>query len=274
MEKNVQREQAREFYLQTAMTHEQIAHLLNVNRKTVGLWIQQGKWREMKEAALHAPGIILEDLYAQLSNLNNAINSREPQYRYPTLEESTIQRRLLMSIKSFEQQSAGNYIQTYTELLAEMAHDDAELTKEVCRYADDIIIRKYNRDKRSPKQSMFLTDDVDELDDLDLEEASTPLPANETQCDISDSQITQQPQLSQPDTVLPTSHNNNPQKLDNTMQPLDPNLLNKEPVKLPNGVTWLGYNWVYDPAIGRKRDIKMGEIHEFTQMGYGWIFKW
>lgn len=276
MEKNIQRDQARELFLQTELKQAEIAHLLNVNRKTVGLWIQQGKWREMKQTALQAPGIVLQELYNQLSCLNAAINSRDIAHRYPTLEESTIQRRLMMSIKSFEWQSAGNYMQTYTELINEIATGDLELSREVCHYADDIIRRKYNRDKKTSAQYMFLTDDADELDELDKEDSIIddketnipPIPGagtNETSCDIQNSQITQPEQPVEENIELPMSPNNIPEKRENTAEDSD----KEEEIKLPNGVILVNSTTVYDPILGRNRQIKIGEVDQFLKMGYG-----
>lgn len=270
MEKNIQRDQARELFLQTELKQAEIAHLLNVNRKTVGLWIQQGKWREMKQTALQAPGFILQDLYNQLSSLHAAISGRDVGHQYPTLEESAIQRRLMLSIKSIECQSAGNYIQTYTELINELSQGDPALAREVCRYADDIIKRKYKQDTASQAQYMFLTDDVDELDNdqtgssqitpPQVPHSDSPIThpnTNETSGDIQNSQIIQQQQPLQENFTPPTSQNNIPEKSD--MAPEG---------KLPNGVTWLGKGMVFDPALKRERKIKMGEIDQFAKMGY------
>jgi len=285
MEKTVQREQARELYFQTEMTQEQIAHLLNINRKTVGLWIQQGKWHDMKQSALQAPGMVLQQLYDQLTDLNIAISNRQLGHRYPTLEESAIQRRLMLSIKNFEHQPAGNYIQTYTELINEIAQGDPQLSREVCHYSDDIIRRKYNHDKKTSEQYMFLNDDIDELDNLDKElyEQSivqsppnsdipnsdqiassllggTEVGPNATPCDINETHITQQDQPSPPDSQPPTSQNNISEKCDNA--------IDDEKPKIFNGIILINSTTVYDPALNRNREIKMGELDEFLRLGY------
>ena len=161
MEKTLQRDQARELFLQTELSNQQIADHLSVDRKTISRWIKEEQWREMKHAAGQAPAAILLELYDQLTALNRNISSRESHLRFPTKEEALIQRRMLLSIKSIDRQHPGNYMQTYSELLEEIGEADKDLAKEIAKYADSIIKRKNKKDKRfNTLQHMFLEDTV------------------------------------------------------------------------------------------------------------------
>jgi DNA-binding protein H-NS len=161
MEKTLQRDQARELFLQTELSNTQIADHLGVDRKTVSRWIKEEQWREMKHVATQAPAAILLELYDQLTALNRNISSRESHLRFPTKEEALIQRRMLLSIKSIDRQHPGNYMQTYSELLEEIGEADKDLAKEIAKYADSIIKRKNKKDKRfNTLQHMFINDEI------------------------------------------------------------------------------------------------------------------
>jgi len=151
--------QARELYMQGGLTQQQISALLDINRKTVGLWIQQGQWRQMRIAAQQTPAMLLQDFYNQLAVLNETIHQRGG---IPTIEESIVQRRLIMNIKSFDRQPTSNYIQLYTELINEISKQDPELGKKVTLHADSLISQKSKNKNIYHLQDMFLTDEEDE----------------------------------------------------------------------------------------------------------------
>lgn len=176
MEKHTQHQQARNLFFQTDLSNQQIAALLDISRNTITRWIKQEQWREMKHAAVQAPGAVLLELYDQLTALNRNINSREPQLRYPTPEEAMIQRRLMMSIKTTERQHPGNYMQVYSELIDELKYEDIELAKKIMTYSQNIVQRKVKRDQRfNTQQYMFLEDEIEEgSDDIT---PSSPAPA-------------------------------------------------------------------------------------------------
>jgi DNA-binding protein H-NS len=219
MEKTLQREQARELFLQTELSNQQIADYLTVDRKTVSRWIKEEQWREMKHAATQAPGAILLDLYDQLTALNRNISSREPHLRFPTKEEALIQRRLLLTIKSVDRQHPGNYMQTYSELIEEIKQADEQLAKEITKFADNIIKRKEKKDKRfSTLQQMFVNDEIEPssfeggvppsgvMEDIP-NGAHNACPADQSG-DIQNSLITQQDQPSPQDLSTSMSQKN------------------------------------------------------------------
>jgi len=177
--------QARELYLQGGLTQKQIAEILNLNRKTVGLWMQQGQWRQLRIAAQQSPAMLLQDFYNQLAVLNEAIHQRGG---IPTVEESIVQRRLIMNIQSFKQQPVSNYMQICTELIDEIRKQDTELSKQVALHADALVRQKTSKKRLYIAQDMFLTDDLEDenIDDDTLNHIDpSPWEENATFCDIS-----------------------------------------------------------------------------------------
>jgi len=250
--------QARELYLQGGLTQQQIASLLDINRKTVGLWIQQGQWRQMRIAAQQTPAMLLQDFYNQLAVLNETIHQRGG---IPTIEESIVQRRLIMNIKSFDRQPTSNYIQLYTELINEISKQDPELGKKVTLHADSLISQKSKNKNIYHLQDMFLTDEIEESGNEAPEDHIDPGPCdkNETFCDISQNTNIVDSQDVQPqEPPKPPEENNT----DNETKAHNPNYT----ATLSNGIIWLGDGMVYDPAISKKREITHHELTQFRNL--------
>jgi len=86
------------FFFQTDLTQQQIADLLDVNRRTLHRWMKEGGWKRAKYAASHAPGVLIEQYYEQLGQMNLKI-ARRAEQPYPTKEESETIRRITATIK-------------------------------------------------------------------------------------------------------------------------------------------------------------------------------
>jgi len=254
--KPYQQTQARELYLQGGLTQQQIASLLDINRKTVGLWIQQGQWRQMRIAAQQTPAMLLQDFYNQLAVLNETIHQRGG---IPTIEESIVQRRLIMNIQSFKQQPVSNYMQLYTELINEITKQDPELARKVTPIADAVVRQKTSKKRLYMAQDMFLTDEIEEAQETDNESLqhtdSGQCEENVTFCNISENPNTEAGCDIQPKEPEEKEQKNNPEEC------------NKPQVYiLPNGIIWLGDGYVYDPIIGKKREVTQYELTQFKDL--------
>jgi len=264
--------QARELYLQGGLTQQQIAEILDVSRKTVGLWMQQGQWRQLRIAAQQSPAMLLQDFYNQLAVLNETIHQRGG---IPTIEESIVQRRLIMNIQSFKQQPVSNYMQLYTELINEITKQDPELARKVTPIADAVVRQKTSKKRLYIAQDMFLTDEIEEEDMDDnisnhipphcrIEQGSEapanhieqpPCEDNVTFCNISENPNTEAGSDIQPNGSEEKEQKNNPEEC------------NKPQVfMLLNGIIWLGDGCVYDPVIGKKREVTQYELTQFKNL--------
>jgi len=263
-----QQTQARELYLQGGLTQTQIAEILNVNRKTIGLWMQQGQWRQLRIAAQQSPAMLLQDFYNQLAVLNETIHQKGG---IPTIEESIVQRRLIMNIQSFKQQPVSNYMQICTELIDEIRKQDQELSKQVALHADALIRQKTSKKRLYIAQDMFLNDEID--DDIDDNNLNPNEPnsweENATFCDIPQNTNT----IDSSD--IPPTEPPKEEKINNaeneTKAPNPPYV-----PTLPNGIIWLGDGYVYDPSISKKREITFHELAEFKKLNLppGNLFNW
>jgi DNA-binding XRE family transcriptional regulator len=136
--KNEQQQQAKELYFNTDKTQQEIADILNVNRRTVYLWIRNGQWDKMQAAAKQAPGIILQHLFNHISAVNDRIMKREDD-PCPTLQETEIMRKLLGMTAIIYKQHAGSYLQAFEELIRHVNKRDHDLAVLITRHADNYV---------------------------------------------------------------------------------------------------------------------------------------
>jgi len=133
-----ERQLAKDLYLHTDKSQSEIADILNINRKTLYLWIKNGKWEEMKIAARQAPGVILQDIYNHIDEINKKVRCREED-RCPTMEEVEKLRKLLRMTSLINKKNTGTYMEVFQEITLFIARQDIELAHKVTGMADKYI---------------------------------------------------------------------------------------------------------------------------------------
>jgi hypothetical protein len=152
-------QKAHDLFFQTELNQQQIADLLNVNRKTLYGWIKQGNWIRAKCAAAYAPVVLAEQYYAQLAAMNNKIAEREDPF--PTKEEADIIRKITATVNSIRNEKAtcSETIQVLTNFTDDLLIIDPELTKKVAVHmnvfikgmTDQGMFMQWNKDLRKEK---------------------------------------------------------------------------------------------------------------------------
>lgn len=151
---NPKQEQARDLYLQSDLTKQQIADILSIDRKTLYLWIRNNHWDKVKVAARQAPAIIQQDFYNHISAINSKIYSRDD--RMPTLQEVEMLRKLYTMVKGMDDVHVGGYYQSFQDLITFIADVDRDLGKQVTGYADTYINTVLqNKDKKFHTETMY-----------------------------------------------------------------------------------------------------------------------
>jgi hypothetical protein len=142
-------QKAHDLFFQTELNQQQIADLLNVNRKTLYGWIKQGNWIRAKCAAAYAPVVLAEQYYAQLAAMNNKIAERDDPF--PTKEEADIIRKITATVNAIRNEKAtcSETIQVLTNFTDDMLLVDPELTKKVIVHMNVFI-------KGMTDQGMFM----------------------------------------------------------------------------------------------------------------------
>ncbi len=138
---------AKDLYFQTDKSMTEIADILDIDRKTLYLWIKHGKWKEMKTAARQAPALIGQDIINHYMEVSDSIRNRPAGERCPTPPEVGMMYRLLKMIGMVQGWHPGSYMEAYTELLTFINKKNRPLAKEVIPLADQYIKTMLHADK-------------------------------------------------------------------------------------------------------------------------------
>ena len=178
-QKPQEHQQAHDLYFQTDLTQQQIADILNVNRKTLYLWIKNGRWQRIKYTAAHAPSVLVEQYYHQLSSLNRNIAMRADQ-PWPTKEESEIIRKLTQTIKQVRngKNTMSECMEVFERFTDKLRHDDYGLTAELLPHMTDYIstLTEKGRFLNPALQYQEELDDKEYEDWLAQQEKNKPTP--------------------------------------------------------------------------------------------------
>ncbi|MBS1688864.1 MAG: hypothetical protein JSS96_09085 [Bacteroidetes bacterium] len=202
--------QAHDLYFQTDMSQSQIAELLNINRKTLYLWMKESNWQQVKRSARHTPSILAEQYYQQLAAINEQIATREEQ-PYPTREEAEIIRKLTLTIGRIKTgQTVSEHIETMTRFLELLKTEAPSLLEEVLPHTDKFIKKaKFPSAKEEVLQEL-----QEEISEAQSDTPAIPAPRQlfqteinlpELKTKIEDENITEEVQIQ---TVLNISESN------------------------------------------------------------------
>ncbi|HXS37543.1 MAG TPA: hypothetical protein VN721_12645 [Flavipsychrobacter sp.] len=173
----MKKQQARDLYFQTDLTQTRIAELIDVDRKTIYLWIKEGRWAEIKRSAQYTPSILAEQYYRQLLSINEMIASRTEQ-PYPTSQEADIIRKLTLTIKNIKNgQTVGETVEVLMNFIHQITKTDLNLAKEILPHAD-----KYIRDQENPP-IIKPTETKEAQEEIIEEEPDNPYPNQTRHCE-------------------------------------------------------------------------------------------
>ena len=130
---------AKDLYLHTDKTQQEIADILDVHRRTVYLWIKNGRWQEMKIAARQAPAMIMQNIFNYIDQIDLKIRRRPVEEHCPTMEEVNMMGKLLRMTNLIDRQQTGAYMQAFEELMKFLNREDRELSKKVIKHADRYV---------------------------------------------------------------------------------------------------------------------------------------
>ena len=250
-------QQARDMYFSGNHSQRDIANTVGVSEKTVYLWIKQEAWDQLRQAALAAPAVIVDNLYSQLAELQQSIASREEGNRYPTVQEAEITRKLINCIiKLKEYPSQGANMQMMMQFAGYLQKAAPQLQKEVVIQADAFLkgrgkigYKPYQIEYDvTPENQSAITEELPESNFSGESEIFEP-----TQAETLATQASQPPPAASP--VLPQS-----EKTGNSFT-------EQTPTPLTDTIYWVGHNLVFDTSLNKVREIKMGELYQLRSQG-------
>jgi transposase len=131
---------AKELYLQTNKTLEQIAEIVLVSRLTISTWAKDGKWKSTKDVQAQTPEKIVQALYAEVEQLNKNIAGRKDGFRFADSKESDARNKIILSIVRMKNNLAlPQFVAVLYKFLDHVQSSDLELSKKITPIANDFI---------------------------------------------------------------------------------------------------------------------------------------
>ncbi|MFM2385688.1 MAG: hypothetical protein RL660_445 [Bacteroidota bacterium] len=138
--KDNQRQLAKELYLQTNKTLEEIAAIVQVNRGTVSTWCKAENWEAIKNAQSQTPERVVQAMFAELEQLNSYIANKPEGKRYADSKESDARNKIILSIKRMQTQIAlPQYVAVLVRFLEYLQKANIDLSKQVATIANDFL---------------------------------------------------------------------------------------------------------------------------------------
>jgi hypothetical protein len=137
--KSEQQQSAKDLYLQTDKSMSEIADILDIDRKTLYLWMKNGRWKEMKIAARTAPSFIEQDIVSHYMEISDSIRNRPAGQRCPTPQEVGMMYKLLRMGNMINRRHPGCYMEAYMELITFINKKNRPLAKEIIPLADQYV---------------------------------------------------------------------------------------------------------------------------------------
>lgn len=141
--KDKEKKLAKVLYFETSKTLEEIAAIAKVNRSTISGWIKNEGWDTIREVQKQTPERVVQDLYAELEELNSAIRMREEGMRYATSKESDSRNKIILSIHRLQNKIAlPQYVTVLMNFLDYVQQEDLDLSKKVAKVANNFLSDK------------------------------------------------------------------------------------------------------------------------------------
>lgn len=139
--KETEREFAKLLFIKQGLTQKEIAEKVKVTEKTVGKWVEDGKWKEQKRSLISTRTNIIQKFEDQLERWNHVIENRDDQLA--SSKEVDLLNKLASGIKKLETEvGVGEVITAVMQLISFVQTVDFEASKKLTEYADMFINSK------------------------------------------------------------------------------------------------------------------------------------
>lgn len=136
--KKEERNYAQILYVNENLTAKEIAARVGVTQKTMGRWIKDGKWDQLRKSMLVTKQKMITMMYDQLEALNNSIAERTP--AIPDGKEADVISKITTSIQRLETEaSVAETIEVAKSFINYVREYNLELAKEITEHFDSYI---------------------------------------------------------------------------------------------------------------------------------------
>lgn len=131
---------AKELYMQTEKTIEEIASIVKVNRLTVGTWAKEGNWKSLKDAQKLTPERIVQGMYEELEQMSAHIKSLPEGLRFADSKTSDARNKIILGIARLKNQVAlPQYVSVLVKFIDYVQSKNIELSKEVMPHMNEFL---------------------------------------------------------------------------------------------------------------------------------------
>jgi transposase len=135
------KELAQTLFLNTALTQQEIADQVGVDRRTITRWVKE--WEPLKINYIQTREARIRSTLMQLEQLDHTIDSRDDGCRYPSAKEADIRRKLTADLEALEQDaSVREVINVSRSILDYVRQLNLEHAKLLSDYLDSFIKEK------------------------------------------------------------------------------------------------------------------------------------
>lgn len=137
------KEFAKMLYVEHGITNqEDLASRAGTTLKTINKWINEdnGLWKRLRESHIVTKTVEIRRLYAQVTELNDAVEKKPVGERYLDSKQSDIMVKTTAAIKQLEiDSSAADAMNVFREFLPHLQRTDPEAAKFITPYCDHFV---------------------------------------------------------------------------------------------------------------------------------------
>ena len=132
--------QAKHLFFQTELSKSQIAHVLNISRRSLHYWVREGDWQRLKNAATHLPSLLAENCYHIIGHLTNYYLSERRITNPVTHKEADTLYKLTLTVNKLKNRSTLNEnMEMFAFFLDGLKMRNPRLAEELLPHVDDYI---------------------------------------------------------------------------------------------------------------------------------------
>ena len=99
------KELAKALFMESKYTQEEIGDFIGISRVTIGKWIKEGNWEELRTANTITPQKIVYQLSRQIDDINKSILTRPEGERFATAKEADAILKISSTIKNLQKET-------------------------------------------------------------------------------------------------------------------------------------------------------------------------
>lgn len=137
----LKKEYAKLLYSKQGVTSQkELSERVKVSEVTISKWINKENWKTLLASVLITKEEQLHRLYAQVVELNTAIQSREEGQRYASSKEADALVKLTTAIKQLETDtSISDAIEVLNKFIVNVRQEDFKMAQTITKYADAYV---------------------------------------------------------------------------------------------------------------------------------------